>query len=94
MLALTPKKGSTSAFLTADHEFRLKLELGLQQLLNSVPEAEFEQLLFWGKVIGLNKDYYVAMGIKYSSCYEFPLKKFYWASSADFTFQKFSELND
>jgi hypothetical protein len=42
----------------------------------------------------MNKDYYIAMGIKYSNKYEFAEKSFYWASSNDFNFKKFEPLND
>jgi len=42
--------------------------------------------MFWGKIIGLNKDYYVAMGTSYTDKYEFPEKRFYWALSTDFKF--------
>lgn len=34
------------------------------------------------------------MGIIFSDKYEFPEKKFYYASSKDFIFYKFPELND
>ena len=71
----------------------MQLQLGLQQLLNTCEEGDFEELLFWGKIIGLNRDYYVAMGITYSDKYEFPEKRFYWALSTDFKFQPFPELN-
>lgn len=49
--------------------------------------------MFWGKIIGLNKDYYVAMGTSYTDKYEFPEKRFYWALSTDFKFQAFPDLN-
>ena len=68
--------------------------MALQQLLNNSVEQELEELLFWGKIIGVNRDYFIAMGITYSNHYEFPEKTLYWASSADFTFKKFPPLND
>jgi len=74
-------------------EERMQLQLGLQQLLNTCEEGDFEELMFWGKIIGLNRDYYVAMGITYSDKYEFPEKRFYWALSTDFKFQAFPSLN-
>jgi radial spoke head protein 9 len=68
--------------------------MSLQQLLNKSQETEFEELLFWGKLTGLNADYYIAMGLVYTGRYEFAEKRFYWASSNDFTFKAFPALND
>ncbi len=71
--------------------------MGLQQLLNRKDQSQvpdFEELLFWGKIIGTTNDYYVAMGVNYQGMYEFPVKVFYWASSTDFTFKPFPQLND
>lgn len=54
-----------------------------------------EELLFWGKItgmimiitlIGLNADYYIAVGYTYSGMYEFPVKKFFWALSKELEF--------
>ena len=83
-----------SSYLITFLDYRLNLDLGIQQLLNNSVDDEFEELLFWGKIIGMNKDYYIAMGIKYSDKYEFPEKSFYWALSSDFVFKKFDALND
>jgi hypothetical protein len=47
-------------------------------------DTEFEELLFWGKIIGMTADYYIAMGIVYTGRYEFPEKRFFYACSADF----------
>ena len=44
-------------------EERLQLEMGVQDLLANSAETDFEELLFWGKVCGLNKDYYICMGL-------------------------------
>lgn len=67
--------------------------MGLQTLLNEANPEDFEELLFWGKVMGTSADYYVAMGVTYSAQYEFPTKTFYWATSRDFRFKKFRSLN-
>lgn len=56
-------------------------------------ETGYEEILFWGKIQGLNKDYYILIGINYSNHYEFPEKGFFWASSSDFSFQPFPEMN-
>ena len=68
--------------------------MGLQQLLNTSKETDFEELLFWGKINGMQADYYIAMGIIYTDRYEFPYMTFYYASSSDFVFKPFPELND
>lgn len=62
--------------------------------MNSSAETDFEELLFWGKLNGLNGDYYVAMGIVYAGRYEFAEKRFYYATSKDFNFKPFPALND
>ena len=72
---------------------RLRLNMGLQQLLNDSAEAEFEELLFWGRVSGTRSDYYIAMGVTYKHQYEFPTKCFFFASSNDFVFRKFRDMN-
>lgn len=53
-----------------------------------------DELLFWGKITGVNKDYYVAVAITYEGCFEFPHKRFYWCLSDDFTFRETPDLND
>jgi radial spoke head protein 9 len=68
--------------------------MALQHLLNNSGETEFEELLFWGKLLGLNGDYYVALGLVYTGRYEFAEKRFYYATSNDFTFKAFPALND
>jgi radial spoke head protein 9 len=76
-------------------EERVQLEMALQHLLNNpASETDFEELLFWGKLLGLNGDYYVAVGLVYTGRYEFAEKRFYFATSGDFTFRAFPALND
>ena len=72
---------------------RLRLNLGLQQLLNDAKPEDFEELLFWGRVSGVSKDYYIAMGVTYTSQYEFPTKTFFFATSGDMVFKQFREIN-
>lgn len=62
------------------------MQNALQSLLNSVSPHDFEELLFWGRIEALKNDYYIAMGVTYSDKYEFPEKRFYWCTSADFKF--------
>ena len=75
-------------------EERLQLELSLNQLVNNSQETEFEDLLFWGKIQGLNADYYIALGLVFTGRYEFAEKRFYYATSQDFSFKAFPALND
>jgi len=75
-------------------KIRLQLNMALQTLLNNSAPEDFEELLFWGKIMGTNQDYYVAMGVTYRAQYEFPTKTYFWATSKDYTFKKFRSLND
>lgn len=34
--------------------------------------------MFWGRIRGTTKDYYLAIGYKFKDEYEFPAKRFYW----------------
>ena len=63
-------------------------------MLNASQETDFEELLFWGKLTGLNADYYVAVGLVFTGRYEFAEKRFYYALSTDFVFKPFPALND
>lgn len=44
--------------------------------------------------LGINKDYYIALGLCYNNYYEFPFKKFYWATSSNFVFAPLPSPND
>jgi radial spoke head protein 9 len=72
---------------------RIQVELALQQALGN-QMFNIQDLMFWGKITGLNADYYIAIDVIYADRYEFPEKKFYWASSNDFKFIPFDPLND
>jgi len=73
---------------------RLRLHLGINELLNNSAESDFEELVFWGRIDGMQHEYYICMGVTFTDKYEFPTKRFYWASSADFRFKAFPALND
>jgi len=70
------------------HLYRIQLDIGLTNLNNSI---ECDELLFWGKISGLKSDYFIAVAVYYEGKYEFPVKKFYWASSNDFKFDELPE---
>lgn len=61
--------------------------------MNDAKPEDFEEILFWGRVSGITKDYYIAMGVTYTKQYEFPTKTFYFASSSDMVFRQFREIN-
>jgi hypothetical protein len=73
---------------------RFQLQNGIYQLLNSASKHDFEELLFWGRIDGAKQNYYICLGVTFTDKYEFPEKRFYWASSADFKFKNFPTLND
>jgi radial spoke head protein 9 len=41
----------------------------------------YEEIVFWGKITGTIRDYYIIMGINFVDKYEFPEKGFFWATS-------------
>ena len=75
-------------------EERFKLESAIQNLLNTSTADDFEELLFWGRVAGEQATYYICLGVCYAGRYEFPEKKFYWATSKNMVFQPMPALND
>jgi len=71
-------------------EERMQVELSLLEL---VQKEDFEELLYWGKIRGLSRDYFVAMGLKYRGQYEFPLKRFFWCNSVTWAFSELPSVN-
>ena len=55
----------------------MKLKLAHIKLMNQ--NENLDELKLWGKIEGLQKNYYIMMGLKYVGSYEFPHKTFYWA---------------
>lgn len=63
-------------------------------MLNQSKESDFEELMFWGRIEGMKHDYYICLGVTFADKFEFPEKRFYWATSSDFKFCAFpAELN-
>lgn len=62
-------------------------------MLNNSTKEDFEELMFWGRISGNERDYYIAVGLTYNGQYEFPNKRFFFATSANFEFTAFPELN-
>jgi radial spoke head protein 9 len=50
--------------------------------------------MFWGKICGLNQDYYIAVAVTYAGQYEFPLKQFFYtlSNTPAFTFKEMPAL--
>ena len=55
--------------------YRMGVEIGLQRLLEN---EKIDSVHFWGRIRGITKDYYLAVGLKMKDEYEFPSKRFYW----------------
>jgi radial spoke head protein 9 len=63
---------------------REKLSLGLA-LLKLEESHSYDAFFFWGRVAGVNRNYYIGMGLRSQGQYEFPVKEFFWCSE-DFQF--------
>jgi radial spoke head protein 9 len=72
-------------------EEQLKLEIALNDLHLDIKSDE---MWFWGKIVGVEKDYYVALAIFFRDQYLFPRKKFYFCSSTNFVFSELPEVCD
>ena len=77
--------------VTINLEERLKLEISLNDLQLNIKS---EEIYFWGKIIGVEKDYYIAMAVFYKEKPDFPKKVFYFASSTTFVFSLLPEIQD
>lgn len=55
-------------------------------LLRLIPDANADQLLFWGKIFTTSQPYYIAVAIDFKGHYAFPKKTFFYATS-NFNFQ-------
>lgn len=69
----------------------MKLEIAFNELHQ---KEKMEELWFWGKIIGIEADYYIALGVNYTGHYEFPQKLFYYTSSATYVFEALPETNE
>ena len=67
----------------------LKLQTTLDQLKCDIKSDE---MLFWGKIIGAEKDYYISLALYYKGYNKFPKKKFYFCSSSNFSFSELPEI--
>ena len=76
---------------TLNLDERMQIEMALNTLQS---KSDFEELVFWGKIIGLKNDYFIAMAIRYRDMFEFPVKTFFWALSTDYVFREMPTLSE
>ena len=69
-------------------EEQIKLKTTLDQLKCDI---KADEMLFWGKILGAEKNYYIALAIYYKG-FKFPKKKFYFCSSSTFSFSELPEI--
>ena len=69
-------------------EERIKLLTMLDQLKSDI---KCDEMQFWGKIIGAEKDYYISKAFYFKGFKNFPKKKYFFFSSNNFIF---SELPD
>ena len=66
-------------------EEEIKLQTTLDQLKSDI---KCDEMLFWGKVNGIEKDYYIALALYYKGYQKFPKKVFFFATSSNFVFSE------
>ena len=54
-------------------------------------DIKCDEMQFWGKILGAEKDYYISKALYYKGFQNFPKKKYFFCSSSNFIF---SELPD
>ena len=69
-------------------EERIKIVTMLDQLKSDI---KCDEMQFWGKILGAEKDYYISKALYYKGFQNFPKKKYFFCSSNNFIF---SELPD
>ena len=77
--------------VTLNLDERMQLEMALMALYE---KEQCEELTFWGKINGLKNDYFIAMALRYTDMYEFPVKTFYWAVSNEFVFKEMPQITE
>jgi radial spoke head protein 9 len=55
-------------------------------------DIKSEEMWFWGKIIGIEKDYFIALAIYFKEHQLFPKKKFYFCNSSNFVFSEMPEV--
>ena len=70
-------------------EERIKILTMLDQLKSDI---KCDEMQFWGKIIGAEKDYYIARAFYYKGYKNFPKKKYFFCSSNNFIFSELPEI--
>ena len=64
--------------VTLSCEERMRLECALSTLQSSM---QFETLYLWGKITGIEADYYIAVGQNTLGCQGFPQRTMFWCQA-------------
>ena len=75
--------------VTLSLEEKMNIELCLLKIHE---HEDFEEVLFWGKIRGIMKDYYIAQAINFKTHSEFPIKRFFWCTSQNWNFAELLPL--
>ena len=70
-------------------EERMKLLTTLDQLKSDI---KCDEMQFWGKILGAEKDYYISKALYYKGNKNFPKKKYFFCSSNNFIFSELPEI--
>lgn len=73
----------TASGSTLSCEERMQLEYAMSSLQSSMC---FETLFFWGKISGIETDYYIAVGQNTLGTKNFPKRVFYWCQPTTWQF--------
>ena len=76
--------------LTLSIPERIQLETTLDQLRQDI---KCDEIYFWGKILGAEKDYYIAMAVYFKSHKYFPSKHFYFTQSTTFSFSELPQIH-
>merc|ERR1719446_1703108 len=87
-LANLPSLGPSGSGLSVEEKSGLQVSM----LQRRDAEGFSADLKFWGRITGKTNDYLVAIAMK--PAYPFPLKKFYYCTTGDFTLSQMPELTD
>jgi len=78
----------TGATLSLDEKMNLELSL-----LKLHENEDFEEVLLWGRIRGVMRDYYIAQTLNYKGHYEFPHKRFFWCTETNWSFAELPAIS-
>lgn len=76
---------SAAGSVTLNIDERLKIELALDTLQDAM---NFEHIQLWGKINGLESDYFIAVGTCSSGQKGFAQRRFFWCTEQNYTFSE------